>query len=52
MPEDTSSGDVGVVAAFNEAINAHDLDRLASLMTEAHRFVDSAGAARVARGCN
>ena len=33
-----------VVVAFNEAINAHDLDALATLMHEQHRFVDSAGA--------
>ena len=36
--------DVAVVISFNEAINARDLDRLGGLMTEAHRFVDSAGA--------
>jgi uncharacterized protein (TIGR02246 family) len=30
--------------AFNEAINDRDLDALAALMTDDHRFVDSAGA--------
>ena len=44
MPEDTSSGEVGAVTSFNEAINARDLDRLAEMMTDTHRFVDSAGA--------
>jgi ketosteroid isomerase-like protein len=43
--EDMSPIDeVAVVTAFNEAINASDLDRLGALMTDAHRFVDSAGA--------
>jgi ketosteroid isomerase-like protein len=32
-----------VVVAFNEAINRRDLDALAELMTDDHRFVDSAG---------
>lgn len=32
-----------VVVAFNEAINAHDLEGLCSLMSSDHRFVDSAG---------
>jgi uncharacterized protein (TIGR02246 family) len=32
-----------VVIAFNEAINRRDLDALAELMTDDHRFVDSAG---------
>jgi hypothetical protein len=32
------------VSSFNGAINAGDLDRLGELMTEAHRFVDSAEA--------
>jgi ketosteroid isomerase-like protein len=32
-----------VVRRFNDAINARDLDRLSSLMTEDHRFIDSAG---------
>jgi uncharacterized protein (TIGR02246 family) len=31
------------VVAFNEAINAADLDRLGALMTDDHRFVDTAG---------
>ena len=45
MPGDISAIDeVAVVTSFNEAINAQDLDRLDELMTEAHRFVDSAGA--------
>jgi ketosteroid isomerase-like protein len=35
---------VAVVCAFNEAINARNLAALADLMTEAHRFIDSAGA--------
>jgi ketosteroid isomerase-like protein len=35
---------VATVIAFNEAINRHDLDALTALMTESHRFVDSAGA--------
>jgi ketosteroid isomerase-like protein len=35
---------VPVVLAFNEAINGRDLDALAELMTESHRFIDSAGA--------
>lgn len=33
-----------VVRAFVEAINAHDPDALAELMTHDHRFVDSTGA--------
>jgi ketosteroid isomerase-like protein len=33
-----------VVAAFNDRINARDLDGLAALMTDDHTFVDSAGA--------
>ena len=36
--------EVTVVSSFNGVINAEDLDRLGGLMTEAHRFVDSAGA--------
>jgi hypothetical protein len=32
-----------VVTSFNDAINAHNLDRLAAILTETHRFVDSAG---------
>jgi hypothetical protein len=42
--------DVAVVTSFNEAINAQDLVRLDELMTEAHRFVDSAGATIDGRG--
>ena len=34
-----------VVAAFNERINARDLDGLTALMTDDHTFVDDAGAA-------
>jgi ketosteroid isomerase-like protein len=49
MSEDTSSGEVEVVTSFNEAINDRDLDRLASMMTDAHRFVDSAGATIVGK---
>jgi ketosteroid isomerase-like protein len=33
-----------LVLAFNEAINARDIDQLTSLMTDDHRFIDSAGA--------
>ena len=36
--------DVATVVAFNDAINARDLDALGGLMHEEHRFVDSAGA--------
>jgi len=32
-----------IVRDFNEAINARDLDRLTSMLTDDHRFVDSAG---------
>jgi uncharacterized protein (TIGR02246 family) len=32
-----------VVIAFNEAINRRDLDALAELMTDDHRFIDTAG---------
>jgi len=35
--------EVAVVVAFNDAINAADLDALVALMTQDHRFVDSAG---------
>jgi ketosteroid isomerase-like protein len=35
---------VEVVLAFNEAINCRDLAALTALMTESHRFIDSAGA--------
>ncbi len=34
-----------VVAAFNDRINARDLDGLTALMTDDHTFVDDAGAA-------
>ena len=37
-------GNVATVVAFNEAINARDLDALARLMHEQHRFIDAAGA--------
>ena len=37
--------DADVVVAFNEAINARDLDALARLMHEQHRFIDAAGTA-------
>jgi ketosteroid isomerase-like protein len=40
-----SADPVAVVTAFNEAINVSDLDVLAALMTDTHRFVDAAGAA-------
>jgi ketosteroid isomerase-like protein len=33
-----------VVLAFDEAINSRDVDALARLMTDAHRFVDPSGA--------
>jgi ketosteroid isomerase-like protein len=33
-----------VAAAFNDRINARDLDGLTALMTDDHAFVDSAGA--------
>jgi ketosteroid isomerase-like protein len=35
--------------AFNDAINAGDLDRLCALMSPDHRFVDSAGGTAVGR---
>lgn len=38
-------GDIAAVVAFNDAINAADLDTLVALMTPTHRFVDSAGGA-------
>jgi ketosteroid isomerase-like protein len=37
------SDPVAVVGAFNQAINERDLDALAALMTDTHRFVDAAG---------
>ncbi len=36
--------DVATVVAFNEAINARNLDALGQLMHDRHRFIDSAGA--------
>ena len=36
--------DIDAVRAFNDAINARDLDSLTALMTDDHRFVDSEGA--------
>src|SRR5262245_18014852 len=36
--------EVDVVHAFNDAINARDLDALTALMTDDHRFVDGEGA--------
>ena len=41
--------EVDAVVAFNEAINAQDLDGLCALMSADHRFVDSAGTAVVGR---
>jgi ketosteroid isomerase-like protein len=38
-----------LVVAFNEAINARDLDGLCALMSSDHRFVDSAGGTVVGR---
>jgi ketosteroid isomerase-like protein len=35
---------VSVVGLFNEAINAGNVAALAELMTDTHRFIDSAGA--------
>ncbi len=37
------TGAVAVVLTFNEAINARDLAGLFGLMTDTHRFIDSAG---------
>jgi ketosteroid isomerase-like protein len=37
--------DRDVAIQFNDAINAGDLDALAALMTDDHRFIDSAGTA-------
>ena len=39
MPQSPRS----VAFAFIDAINAHDLDTLAGLMSDAHRFIDSLG---------
>ena len=38
------NSDVDAVIAFNDAIDARDLDALTALMTDDHRFVDSEGA--------
>lgn len=38
-----ASDDTATVVRFNDAINARDLPSLARLMTDDHRFVDSAG---------
>jgi len=38
------ASEVEVVVAFNDAINARDLDALTALMSDDHRFVDSEGA--------
>jgi ketosteroid isomerase-like protein len=35
---------MATVVAFNEAINARDLDALSRLMHNQHRFIDAAGA--------
>ncbi|AUI51040.1 YybH family protein [Arthrobacter crystallopoietes] len=37
--------DKALVLAFNDAINRRNLDGLAALMTPAHRFIDTSGAA-------
>jgi len=39
------ASEADVVIAFNDAINARDLDALTALMTDDHRFIDSEGAA-------
>jgi ketosteroid isomerase-like protein len=52
MPEVRMSDAVGVVLAFNDAINGRDIAALAELMTESHRFIDSAGATTAGKdGC-
>ncbi len=38
-----------VALRFLERINAHDIDGMAALMAERHRFVDSGGAAQAGR---
>jgi ketosteroid isomerase-like protein len=38
------AADEAAVLAFNEAINARDLDALGRLMHDEHQFIDSAGA--------
>jgi ketosteroid isomerase-like protein len=40
-----TEGDAAVVIAFNDAINARNLDDLMLLMSDDHRFVDPAGSA-------
>jgi len=45
----SDAGDVGVVVAFNEAINTRDVAALAELMTESHRFVDATLATTVGK---
>ena len=40
---------VETVLAFFEAINRHDIDQIAGLMTEDHVFIDSLGGSQ--RGC-
>ena len=45
MLPDFSEAAEAVVHRFNDAINRRDLPALVELMTEDHRFVDSAGAA-------
>ena len=37
------NADVQVVVRFVDAINEHDVDALAALMTEDHLFTDSGG---------
>ena len=44
-----TGGDAAVVVQFNDAINARDVARLGELMTDDHRFVDSAGVAFAGR---
>jgi ketosteroid isomerase-like protein len=39
-----------LVVAFNDRINARDLDGLAALMTDDHTFIDPAGAAVTGSG--
>ena len=52
MPEVRMTDAVGIVLAFNEAINGRDIAALAELMTESHRFIDSAGATTAGKdGC-
>jgi ketosteroid isomerase-like protein len=44
MRDDFAMTDVETVRAFNDAINARDLNALTALMSHDHRLVDSAGA--------